>query len=523
MIPDPSWQDGRLRGKRAATAIIVMALAGCSAAPHSLAAGDGDVRAYEEAYIGISKYYIEPVQPGALAIAGLRNLSTIDATLVVDLSAGEIILRHGAEAVRFSAPEPRDAARWAELTEEVLAAARERSAAVAGLSRDSLDATVIEGSVGLLDRFSHYAAPELARERRASREGFGGIGVTLDTEGPDVRIVQVMPDTPASEAGLHIDDRIVAIDGVDTATLPREEVVHRLRGPSDSLVALAIARADLRDRLTFSMRRAHIVPPTVTLEEMGGIAHLRLSSFNQQTASSLAELLLQAHRDMGASLHGIILDLRGNPGGLLDQSVEVASLFLDATPVSSTVGRVPESIQYFAAPHREVERLPMVVLVNGGSASASEIVAAALQDTGRALVVGTTSFGKGTVQNVQRLSNDGELTVTWARLLTPGGYVLHEHGVVPTVCTADLPADGSGLAALLRRNSGVLAAEFARPRASLDEADWHKLRALCPGERDDHEVELRAARRLLDDPPLYARALNTAPAARALTTAGVMR
>jgi carboxyl-terminal processing protease len=224
---------------------------------------------------------------------------------------------------------------------------------------------------------------------------------------------------------------------------------------------------------------------------------------------------------MGASLRGLILDLRGNPGGLLDQSVEVASLFLDATPVSSTIGRVPESIQYFAAPHRDVERLPMVVLVNGGSASASEIVAAALQDTGRAVVVGTASFGKGTVQNVQRLSNDAEMTVTWARLLTPGGYVLHEHGVVPTVCTANLPEDGAGLGGALRDESTAL----VRPRASLDEAGWRRLRALCPGDREDHDVELMAAKRVLDDPALYARALGTSPAAalRPVATAGMVR
>jgi carboxyl-terminal processing protease len=505
----------------AAAFLAVLALAGCGGAPPSGAIANDTTRFYQEAYGGIAKYYIEPVQPGALAIAGLRNLTSIDATLSVEWTGSEVVAHHGLSSTHFAAPDARDAEQWAELTETVLNWARERSPAVAGLSPDGLDATVVEGSMTILDRFSHYAAPELARERRASRDGFGGIGVTLDTEGDGIRVVQIMPETPAAEAGLQVDDRILAIDGVETTALTREEVVRRLRGPNESLIALAVTRAPSPKRLNFSMRRAHIVPPTVTLREENGIAHLRLSGFNQQTAPSVADLLQQAHRDMGASLRGLILDLRGNPGGLLDQSVEVASLFLDATPVSSTIGRVPESIQYFAAPHRDVERLPMVVLVNGGSASASEIVAAALQDTGRAVVVGTASFGKGTVQNVQRLSNDAEMTVTWARLLTPGGYVLHEHGVVPTVCTANLPEDGAGLGAALHHES----TELVRPRASLDEAGWRRLRALCPGDREDHDVELMAARRVLDDPALYARALGTSPAAalRPVATAGMMR
>jgi carboxyl-terminal processing protease len=323
---------------------------------------------------------------------------------------------------------------------------------------------------------------------------------------------------------LRVDDIIVAIDGVDTATLPREEAVQRLRGPADSIVTLAVARAGLPEHLRVAMQRARIVPPTVTLKEGYGVAHLRLTSFNQQTAQSLADLLRQAHREMGSGLHGIILDLRGNPGGLLDQSVEAASLFLDGVPVTSTVGRVPESIQYFTAPHREVERLPLVVLVNGGSASASEIVAAALQDTGRAVVVGSASYGKGTVQNVQRMPNDGEITVTWSRLITPGGYILHEHGVVPTICTANVADGAGGLSSALSRRTNALSTELAQGRAGLDDAGWRKLRELCPGQRDDHEIEVQTARRLLADPVLYARALGTAPGvARPMTTARMTR
>jgi len=520
--------DGTARKALAAscavTAVAFVALVGCGSAPDAPAANSSQVRLFEEAYNGITRYYIEPVQPAALAMAGLGSLAKIDAGLSVERAGDQIILHDATAATRFSAPNAQDTQGWAALTDAVMTTARGRSAIVAALSSSSLDQNMLEGTMGMLDRFSHYMGPEIARERRASREGFGGIGVSLDTEGADVRIAEVLPDTPAALAGLRVDDIIVAIDGVDTATLPREEAVQRLRGPADSIVTLALARAGLPERLRVAMQRALIVPSTVTLKEGYGVAHLRLTSFNQQTAQSLADLLRQAHREMGSALHGIILDLRGNPGGLLDQSVEAASLFLDGVPVTSTVGRVPESIQYFTAPHREVERLPLVVLVNGGSASASEVVAAALQDTGRAVVVGSASYGKGTVQNVQRMPNDGEITVTWSRLITPGGYILHEHGVVPTVCTANVTDGAGGVSSALSHSTNALSAGLGQARAGLDDAGWRKLRELCPGQRDDHEIEVQAARRLLADPVLYARALGTAPGvARPMTTARMIR
>ena len=508
----------------AASAIAFAALVGCGSAPPASTADAGQVQLFEEAYSGISRYYIEPVRPAALAMAGLGNLGKIDAALSVERAGNQIILHDAGNTTRFSAPDALDAQGWAVLTDAVMTTARDRSPAVAALSPTTLDQRVLEGTMGVLDRFSHYMGPEIARERRASREGFGGIGISVDAASADVRIAEVLPDTPAALAGLHVNDVIVAIDDVETATLSHEEAVQRLRGPLDSIITLALTRPGTPERLRVAMQRARIVPPTVTLKEANGVAHLRLSSFNQQTAQSLADLLQQAHREMGSTLRGIILDLRGNPGGLLDQSVEVASLFLDGVPVTSTVGRVPESIQYFTAPHRDVEHLPLVVLVNGGSASASEIVAAALQDTGRAVVVGTASYGKGTVQNVQRMPNDGEITVTWSRLITPGGYILHEHGVVPTVCTANIADGAAGVSSALSRSTNTLSADFGQTRAGLDDAGWRKLRELCPGQRDDHEVEVQAARRLLADPVLYARALGTTPGiAHPMTTAHMTR
>jgi carboxyl-terminal processing protease len=241
---------------------------------------------------------------------------------------------------------------------------------------------------------------------------------------------------------------------------------------------------------------------------------IRISSFNHTTAQQLADQLADARQHLGAAMKGVVLDLRGNPGGLLDQSVAVADLFLTGGIIVTTHGRHPASQQYFrAAPDDVIDGLPLAVLVNGGSASASEIVAAALQDDRRAVVVGSSSYGKGTVQTVLRLPNDGELTLTWAKLVTPTGYILHEHGVVPTVCTAGMGDSEAEIARTLRR--ATIAAAPATPagrrRIDLDEAGWGALRKACPTETTDRPVELKVAERLISDRALYARALHPEP------------
>jgi carboxyl-terminal processing protease len=246
-----------------------------------------------------------------------------------------------------------------------------------------------------------------------------------------------------------------------------------------------------------------------------GMAIFHVSVFNRNTADSLSDSVDRARREMGRSLKGVVLDLRGNPGGLLDQAVDTASLFLDRGPVVATRGRHPTSIQnYQAGDHDHLRGIPMVVLVNGASASAAEIVAAALQDDGRAVVIGSSSYGKGTVQMVLSLENGGELTLTWARLVAPTGYLLHEHGVVPSFCTSDLPtvkpgpeARGAELALIVDRGIHPRDGAESRPRAALDETDWAELRHACPTESHENPLDLELAIRVLRDPTLYARAL----------------
>jgi carboxyl-terminal processing protease len=489
---------------------LAVALAACGTTPNpaTLPAAPGVVsmkdesKLFAETYESIIEYHIEATHADEVTLTGLGQLPVIDPNLAVSRDGKLVVLRRGIEVWGFTAPAPYDSIGWGTLTASLLAAAREASPAVAAVRTDKLDEAVIGRSLAALDPFSHYARPELAREWRAARDGFGGIGVSLNTD-TGMRITDVMAGSPAEQAGIRADDRIVSLDGVPSASMSSEDIREHLRGPAMSKIVLGIQRAGLERPMSLSVQRAHLVPPSVTLKEQNDIAILKISTFNQRTGPDLALMMAKAHREMGGALAGIVLDLRDNPGGLLDQSIEVASQFLASGTVVTTIGRNPESFQYFAVPAEHVtEKLPVAVLVNGGSASASEIVAAALQDSGRAVVIGTASFGKGTVQTVLRTSNDGELTVTWAKLVTPKGYFLHHHGVVPTVCTANLPDDANANAILQK----TPVARLIEARDDLNDTEWTDLRAACPAQRADRGIDVTLARQLLENPAAYSRA-----------------
>jgi carboxyl-terminal processing protease len=469
---------------------------------------------YSDAYDEISDLYVEPKNPGGLAVHGLKALAKLDPRLAIDRQGGEVVLHYGGRVIEhLPAPPNGDASGWGATTSAALSAVRSASPEIAGTAADKVDETVFDGIVGSLDRFSRYATPEVARQRRAARDGFGGIGVTLDPNASEVRITAVIPDSPAARAGLQKDDRIVRIGDAPTARLSREDVVDRLRGDVDTRVVLTVERPGVAAPIVVALVRGFIVPPTVTTRIEDGVVFARISSFNHATTQNLVDELGAARRRLGRSMKGLVLDLRDNPGGLLDQAVSVADLFMTSGPIIATVGRNPASMQSFtAAPDDMLGGRPIVVLVNGGSASAAEIVAAALQDSGRAVVVGSASYGKGTVQTVLRLPNEGELTVTWARIVTPEGYMLNEHGVVPTVCTSGMEDSVANIALALQRGTAVAAPDTiaARPRAALDDLAWSALRRSCPAQTGDHALEVKVAARLLENKALYAHALHPA-------------
>src|SRR6185312_3963651 len=501
---------------------VPAALAACggnetSPASSSAATGHLFARGIEQ----ITDLYIEPIASRKLVTVGAMNLSKLDDKLGVSIG-GDVRERdrlsltyQGAEIVAVQLPAEIGGTDGGEIIARLIAAAKRASPKVAAMPEEAIDRTVFDGMTGTLDRFSRYASPEEARDQRAARDGFGGIGATLETTSDDFRITALTPQGPAERAGIRVGDQIVAIDGAPTTGRRATEIIHQLRGPMASTVTLTVVRAGTPGTHDYRLERALVVVPTVTVTRDGNIAVFRIASFNQSTTQRLTEALVETQRQAGGRLGGIVLDLRGNPGGLLDQAVSLADLFIAKGPIIATVGRHPASHQYFAATgHSVAPSVPLAVLINGGSASASEIVAAALQDVGRAVVIGSSSYGKGTVQTVMRLPNDGELTLTWARLVTPSGYYLQEHGVVPSLCTSDLGDDAASLQRGLQRAGAIAQGSPAalRARRGLDERAWSELRQSCPARQTSPAIDLKLAAHLLSDQRLYASALHALPA-----------
>jgi carboxyl-terminal processing protease len=511
---------------RAGSVVVLVALGAC--ADRQALPNDPTGRLFARGLDEITDLYIAPVSSRKLVLAGASRLSRLDDKFSISEDPGpagtQLDLAYGGvEVTEYPEPSSDDPHDWGALIGRLVVAAKAASPTVAALPEDQIDKILFDGIAGSLDRYSRYASPEVARDQRAARDGFGGIGVTLEVSKEEFRITSVSPHGPADIAGIKPDDRLVAIDNVPTARRSQEDVVHALRGPILSPVEVTVYHPGSGQKRTYRLQRELVILPTVTVSKDGDIAVFRIASFNQNTTQQIVESLAALKREMGPRLRGVVLDLRGNPGGLLDQAVSMADVFIASGPIISTVGRHPASRQFFEASGDSVApHIPVVVLINGGSASASEIVAAALQDVGRAVVVGSASYGKGTVQTVLRLPNDGELTLTWAQLVTPSGYLLNEHGVIPTVCTSDLGDDARSLQIAVQRATSLSITPAALgPRAALDESGWARLRQSCPTRQDQHDVDLQLAERLLDDPALYNEALRAMPANPSLALAPV--
>ena len=468
------------------------------------------------AYRQIRDYYLDPISVETLAVASVGALDPDHLGMAVDERDHVVRLAsQGQNVAMLGEPDANDAEGWAMITSTALATARRVDPALAAATDEELYQRAFDGITGKLDRFTRYAGADAARDQKAARDGFGGVGLTLDFSEPEPRVTTVLANGPSAKLGvIKLDDRLLSIDGVPTPGLDQSHIIAKLRGRPDSRVALTLRHSQHDNTYAVTVQRALIVPPSVTAETEDGIGILHVSGFNADTAKSLGQQIARLRSETGKHLTGFVLDLRGNPGGLLDQAVDVAALFLNRGQVVATKGRHPTSMQDFeASGNDQTHGLPLVVLVNGGSASSAEIVAAALQDHGRAIVVGSSSYGKGTVQMVWPLENTGELTLTWARLVTPSGTILHNHGVVPAFCTSGQMQGEAGdaqarLAQIIERGLHPAPGIESRPRASLTDAAWEELRNECPADLRESDLDLKIAKHVLRDPALYAEALT---------------
>ena len=314
---------------------------------------------------------------------------------------------------------------------------RIRSEYVEEADESELIEAAIDGMLSSLDPHSSYLSPEDAEEMRTQTRGeFGGLGIEVTQEEGFVKVVSPIDGTPADVAGIEAGDFITGVDGENLMGLTLDEAVEKMRGPVGSEITITVVREGVEQPFEVSIVRDTITLTAVRSRIEGETVVLRLVTFSDQTYPNLKEQLAEKVEEAGGmdNVNGFVIDLRNNPGGLLNQAIAVSDAFLDAGEIVSTRGRAPEDGQRWNAEEGDLtEGKPIVVLINGGSASASEIVAGALQDHRRAIVVGTKSFGKGSVQTVMPLRGDSAMRLTTQRYYTPSGRSIQALGISPDI------------------------------------------------------------------------------------------
>ncbi|MDP2333778.1 MAG: S41 family peptidase [Reyranella sp.] len=293
----------------------------------------------------------------------------------------------------------------------------------------------INGMLTALDPHSSYMNPKTYKDMQVQTKGeFGGLGIEVTMENGVIKVVSPIDDTPASRAGILPGDLIFALNGEPVQGLTLQEAVEKMRGKVGTPIKISIRRAG-KDPFDVSLTRETIKVKSVRYRLEGGdIGYIRVTSFTEQSTSGVLDAVEKLKKEAGSKLKGFILDLRNNPGGLLDQAIAMSDAFLDKGEIVSVKARKSEDVQRWNAKPGDVTGgLPIVVLVNGGSASASEIVAGALQDHKRAIILGTRSFGKGSVQTIMQVTGGGAIRLTTALYFTPSGRSIQKEGIKPDI------------------------------------------------------------------------------------------
>jgi carboxyl-terminal processing protease len=320
---------------------------------------------------------------------------------------------------------------------------RIRSQYVEDVDEADLIEAAINGMLTSLDPHSSYLSPDDAADMRVQTRGtFGGLGIEVTQEEGFVKVVSPIDDTPADAAGIEAGDFITHVDGESVLGLTLDAAVELMRGPVGSEIIITVVREGADEPFDVSIIRDTIKLTAVRTRAVGNTVVMRVSTFNDQTYPNLEEGLKEAVEEIGGmdTVSGFVLDLRNNPGGLLTQAIRVSDAFLDKGEIVSTRGRDPQDGERYNATLGDLaEGKPIVVLINGGSASASEIVAGALQNHRRAILVGTKTFGKGSVQTLMPLRGDGAMRLTTARYYTPSGRSIQSLGVAPDIFVEQPP------------------------------------------------------------------------------------
>ncbi|MGG7564671.1 S41 family peptidase [Rhodovulum sp. DZ06] len=314
---------------------------------------------------------------------------------------------------------------------------RVRGVYVEEVNEKELIEAAIAGMLTSLDPHSSYLPPDAFDDMRVQTKGeFGGLGIEVTMENGFVKVVSPIDETPAAEAGLEAGDFITHIDGQSVLGLTLAEAVDVMRGPVGSDIIITIAREGAEEPFDVTITRANIKVRAARARVEGNVGVIRVTSFTEQTYDNVAAGIEKIKQDLGGAenVQGYVLDLRNNPGGLLSQAVAISDAFLDKGEIVSTRGRDPQDSERYNAQEGDLaDGKPIIVLINGGSASASEIVAGALQDHRRGIILGAKSFGKGSVQTIMPLQGKGAIRLTTARYYTPSGRSIQALGIEPDI------------------------------------------------------------------------------------------
>jgi carboxyl-terminal processing protease len=482
--------------------------------------------ALQQAFTAILERHLEPAAPSDLALWSLRGLGAVDTRLNAEILSGLLRLNLGdrllAELLAPALPPPPDTAATpqrgdprspanilATTLTEFYAAAWAASPILRQAGAERMMQAGFDELFNHLDPYSRYVTAQDALQARERRVGQSSLGLRLGGgRRGTVIIASLVPDGVAARAGVREGDQLISIDGYPVSARRITDAAELLEGYADTEVDLVLRRGNRR--LPISLRRSSQPSQTVRVERLDGVLWLRLSHFSAQTTEDLSAALVDAFAAPQPP-RGVVLDLRGNRGGVLMQAMTVADLFLTDGPVASSLGRHPDSIRNWRANGQDqAHGRPVVVLVDGRTASSAEIVTAALSDRGRAVVVGSSTLGKGLIQIVVPLSNGGEVLISWSRVLAPLGWPVQGLGIQPALCTSlGLDALQVELAQLYAGQAprAAVLARLRAARAPVPASEVAALRNTCPP-AEGRELDAEVAKILIDQHRAYATALS---------------
>lgn len=452
-----------------------------------------------DGYALISEKALTPVTAHDLAFESVKSLSTIDQKIVALKDGSRVlILADGKILKSFSAPEDNDSENWARLVLAATVEARPFSPKAQKSDPQDFYNVFFNASLSRLDPYSHYEPRETEPLEKLNNPA--GIGIRYRRVGKFLEITDILPDSPAADSVLEIGDRIAKINDTPITDLSRMQTLNALRGEAESDLYLTIRKDGKMRQVDLIRKPVKTSPVSYFLDEESRILTIKISAFTAKTVAALRKTL-KLHED--ANLKGLIIDLRGNTGGLLKEAVLAADMFLpEGLPLITTKGRHPDSVQRYTTTEKYGRPVyPIVILIDGKTASSAEFFAGALQDYRHAVLVGTTTYGKGVIQTVETLPDAGEIYLTWTRYALPSNYSPDVYGLYPNICTSGKNTEDA--------NSLPRTVTSLKQRRTGDKKMQNLLRKSCPPQsRANAPLDDEIARRLLINPKLYERSLT---------------